>query len=154
MGLEDDEEGWAVYLERLRQLALDPAEQERLGFGAMSRGWAIGTSGWRRAVAKDHAALALTPGLAAAEAKALREARWQECRDALLAETKKTEADLREATFSAPWKIELAARVRKASAASAAWLAENLVMGKADSVRSYLSRHSLAQHNIDPRFSA
>lgn len=105
-------------------------------------------------MAKDHAALALTPGLAAAEAKALREARWQACLDALLAETKKTEADLREATFSAPWKIEIASQVRRNSAASAAWLAEKLFMGKADSVRSYLSRHSIAQRNTNPQYSA
>jgi len=31
MGLRDDAEGWSEYVERLRQLALSPEEQERLG---------------------------------------------------------------------------------------------------------------------------
>lgn len=154
MGLRDDKEGWAEYLERLRQLALDPAEQDRLGFGAMSRGWAIGTAGWRQAVAKDQAALAVSPGLAAAEAKVLREARWQACVDSLLADTKRTNDDLRAAALSAHWKIELASRVRRLSGASAAWLAEKLVMGKAESVRSYLSRYSINKRKINPQFSA
>lgn len=42
MGLADDPDEWASYLDRLRQIAISPEELERLGFGAMSKGWAIG----------------------------------------------------------------------------------------------------------------
>lgn len=144
MSLDDDPEGWASYVERLRQLSLDPAEQDRLGFAAMSRGWAIGTNAWREAVAKDHTALAFTPGLAAAEARVLREARWQACLDAMLAEAGRKPEELREAIRSAPWKLELASKVRENSGASAVWLGDVMHLGKSSSVRSLLSRHHRA----------
>lgn len=140
MGLRDEAAGWAVYLERLRELSLSLAEQKRLGFGEMSRGWAIGTHAWRKAVAKDHSALALAPGLGAAEARALREARWQKSLDAALAKAGHTLEETRLAKRSAPWKLDLALKIRGESGASAAWLGEALGLGSAGSVRSLLSR--------------
>lgn len=62
-GLEDSSEGWCEYVAQLQELAMNPAEQERRGFGEMSRGWAIGTAGWRKALAKTYSQLALHPGL-------------------------------------------------------------------------------------------
>jgi REP element-mobilizing transposase RayT len=151
MSLSDTPDGWASYLERLRQLALDPAEQERLGFGAMSRGWAIGTDAWKKAVAKDHAALAISPGLAAADVRALREAKWQECLDMTLATAGRTIEEMRGARRSAPWKVGLAVSIRDSCGASAAWLGEVMHLGKSDSVRSLLSR---CRNGINQRFSA
>lgn len=143
MGLRDDAEGWAAYLERLRELALSPEEQERAGFGAMSRGWAIGTHAWRKAVAKDHAELALAPGLGALEARAIREARWQAALDAALTESGRTRGEALLEKRSAGWKLDIAIKTRDASGASAAWLGEALNLGSAESVRSLLSRRRL-----------
>lgn len=144
MGLTCDADGWATYVDRLRQLALDPEEQDRLGFGAMSRGWAIGTSAWKKAVAKDHAALKFTPGLAAEDARSLREARWEACRDAVLAQAKRSQDELRNEFHSAPWKLELALQIRAESGASLRWLGQELHLGNPESVRSLLSRHRKA----------
>lgn len=144
MGLADEAEGWVDYVERLRQLALDPAEQDRLGFGAMSRGWAIGTDAWRKAVARDHAHLAINPGLGAAEARALREAAWTARLEELLREAKQSRETAAEATKSAPWKVALALRLRRETGASIAWMAKILAMGRPDSVRGYLSKHRSA----------
>jgi hypothetical protein len=144
MKLEDDKVGWAEYLERLRQLAPDLAEQERLGFATMSRGWAIGTQGWRRAVAKDHAHLALNPGLGATEARALREAAWMARLETLLAEAKRTLADAEAAPKSESWKVELAAKLRQDSGAPIAWIARTLHMGSPNAVRGYLSKRNAA----------
>lgn len=146
MGLADDTEGWSAYLERLRQLALDPAKQDALGFAAMSRGWAIGSDSWRKAVASDHAHLAIQPGLAAAEARALREQSWTACLARLLVQAKRykakrTDADAQRDAKSAPWKIALAARLRAESGASIIWIAASLHMGNPNAVRGYLSRH-------------
>ncbi len=140
MKLEADAAGWEEYLQRLRQLALDPEEQERLGFAAMSRGWAIGTQGWRQAVARDHAHLATNPGLGAAEARSLREAAWAARLQSLLSESGKSAGDMAAAAKSAPWKIELAARLRRESGAAIAWMATALQMGSPDAVRGYLSK--------------
>jgi putative transposase len=138
-GLSDDPDGWAGYARRLARLAADEEEQARLGFTTMSRGWAIGTAGWSKAVAKDLAALALSPGLSAEEARAVREGKWQAALERALAAAGKGEADLRKDRRSAPWKVDLALELRDGSGASAAWLAEALCMGSPGSVRSRLS---------------
>lgn len=140
MGLDDGKDGWASYQEGLRVLALDPAEQERAGFGAMSRGWAIGTHGWKQAVARDHAHLALNPGLGAAEARALREAAWDARLEELLHEAQRTREEAEQAALSALWKVELAARLRKETGAAITWLASALSMGSPNSVRVYLAK--------------
>lgn len=139
MGLSDDGDGWSTYVERLRRLGLDPAEQERLGFGEMAHGWTIGTEGWRKAVAKDHAQLALHAGLAASEARVLREARWSERLEQLLAETGRTEDEMRREAKSASWKIALAVRLRSEVGAAVKWIAAALHMGSPNAVRGYLS---------------
>ncbi len=145
MGLRDDAEGWSAYLERLRQLALDPEEQDRLGFGAMSRGWAIGTDAWRKAVASDHAHLALNPGLGATEARALREAVWTARLEALLADAKQSRETAAREAKSAAWKVSLASRLRKETGASIVWMSQELSMGSPDAVRVYLSKHKVNQ---------
>ncbi|MBC8009209.1 MAG: transposase [Burkholderiales bacterium] len=142
MGLADEEAGWSVYWERLHQLALDPAEQDRLGFAAMSRGWAIGSDNWRKAVASDHAHLAIHPGLAAAEARALREQNWTACLARLLVEAGRTDEDAKSAAKSAPWKVALAARLRAEAGASITWISASLHMGNPNAVRGYLSKAS------------
>ena len=129
-------------MEKLRVLALDPVEQERLGFASISRGWAIGTQGWRQAVAKDHAHLAINPGLGAAEARALREARWEARLQELLHEQKRTEDDTKKALKSAAWEVALAAQLRKETGAAIVWLAGRLHLGSANSLRAYLSLYN------------
>ncbi len=137
-----DTEGWSIYLDRLRQLALNPGEQDRLGFGAMSRGWAIGTKVWRNALANDHAQLALNPELAAAEARKVREARWTDKLNQLLSSEKRTLNEALESAKSAEWKIALALKLRQETGASVTWLANALHLGKASSARNYLSKVS------------
>jgi hypothetical protein len=52
------------------------AGQKRQGLDGLSRGWAVGTHGWRQAIAKDHAHLSMAGGLERESAKALNEASW------------------------------------------------------------------------------
>jgi REP element-mobilizing transposase RayT len=153
-GLTDNAEGWATYLGRLQDLVTDKEEQDRLGWASMSRGWAIGTQGWRRAVARDHAEKALNPGLGAADARALREARWAERLEGLLNEAGQSLATAAQARKSAPWKVEIAARVRQETGAAIVWLAETLSMGKPSAVRSYLSRVKSGRVTINQQTSA
>ena len=94
-------------------LAGDPAEQERRGSARLSQGWAIGTAGWRKAVAQDHADLALHPGIEAGELQELREARWAGALAKALTAVSKSTADLGQAPKGAAWKIELADGLRR-----------------------------------------
>lgn len=154
LGLKDNPDGWAAYIDQLRGLAGDSAAQERDGFSTMSKGWAIGTSGWKRSMAKSHAEAALSPGLSTAEARMFREAKWNEQLDALMSRAGKGERDLAESRNSAPWKVEMAHRLRHQSGAAVVWIARALKMGKPDSVRHYLSVYSREKRELDSQNSA
>jgi hypothetical protein len=140
-GLADDTAGWAAYLTRLHELATDEAEQTRLGFGEMCRGWAIGTDGWRRAVAKTLNERSLV-GLAQEEARAVREARWHAVLDDGLRENAKNKADLTPLNSrqrDEPWRFQLALKLRE-SGATNPWIAQVLGYPSANSLRVRLNR--------------
>ena len=75
-GWSDNAAGWKAYESYLTKLAADEAQWEREEVVGLSKGWAIGSAGWRRAIAKDHAALALNPGMERAEIEEIRQATW------------------------------------------------------------------------------
>jgi len=140
-GVADDTAGWAAYLLRLQELAADEAEQKRLGFGEMCKGWAIGTEGWRRTIAKSLNERSVV-GLAREEAKAMREDGWQAVLDEGLRTVAKTRADLvplRSRQRDEPWRLQLAITLR-AAGAPFAWLAEVLGYASANSLKVRMSR--------------
>lgn len=138
-GLTDSAAGWASYVQELQALAGDTAEQERRGFKAMSKGWAIGTRGWRQALIKDHAQRALDPGLERAELREFREARWEEVlTEALRVAGRKIE-EAAKAPKRAEWKLA-AMRALRAEGVPYKWITEKLNMGKPDVLRVYVSR--------------
>lgn len=138
-GWTDSPEGLRSYLGYLTALAGDEAEQKRRGLEGLSMGWAIGTQGWKRAVAKDHAQRALSPGVEAGELSELKSAHWMQVLNEELLRLGKGLEDAVETNRGATWKIEAAARLRSAGAPYA-WITEKLHMGKVSSVRSYLSQ--------------
>lgn len=138
-GLEDTATGMSAYVRYLMKLAESEAEQQRLGLRELSVGWAIGSEGWRRAIAKDHVQRALQPGLEAAELRGLKEAHWRQELEEGLRQCGKTREELGNDICGAPWKIGMAARLRNAGAPYA-WITAELRMGKASSVRTYLSK--------------
>jgi REP element-mobilizing transposase RayT len=140
-GLPDEAQSWLRYVEHLRALAADAAEQKRLGFDQFSRGWAIGTAGWKRSLAKELRNKSLI-GLAHAESLALREARWLALLDECLACAGKTEADLKPLSSTKctqPWCINIADKLH-AAGAPYAWLAKKLCIPKPNSLRVKLFR--------------
>lgn len=140
LNLDDDGEGWAKYESHLLTLAHDPEEQRRCGFEGMSTGWAIGTEGWRKAVAKDHSHQALNPGLASAELSILRQARWSDALERILRETGYTLAEAQADAKGSERKLLVASRLRREVGASIAWIASQLCMGDPAGMRSRLHK--------------
>lgn len=138
-GLKDSPSGVRSYAEYLTDLARDEAEQKRLGLEALSVGWAIGTQGWKRAVAKDHAQRALSPGVEAGELMDLKKAHWAQVLERELTRLGKSREDAAAEICGAPWKISVAQLLRL-EGAPYAWITEELHMGRASSVRAYLSQ--------------
>jgi putative transposase len=139
LGWEDGPKGWSSYIDYLIALAGDRGAQEVQQFGEMSRGWAIGTAGWRKAVAKDHAHLALSVGVRHDELRELKEARQAAVLESALREAGKGADDVAGDPKGAPWKIAVAARLRAEAGAPHSWIASELNMGSPSSVRVYLS---------------
>ena len=139
-GLTDSVAGWRAYIAYLTELAGSEAEQKRLGLENLSAGWAIGSQGWKRAMAKDHAQRALSPGVEAGELKELKQAHWTQVLDAELKKWGKTRAEALEDIRGAKWKIAVTMRLRR-EGAPYAWITAELSMGKPGSVRTYLSQY-------------
>ena len=135
--LNDNDDGWARYAERLAQIA--GTADRRRDHDELCRGWAIGTSGWRRAIARDHQHMALQPGVARNEIAELKHARWATALEKALASSGHSAESLRTERKGAPWKRQLAIQLRGEAGASHAWLAENLHMGCANSVRAWIN---------------
>uniref|UniRef100_UPI0040491FA8 transposase n=1 Tax=Cephaloticoccus sp. TaxID=1985742 RepID=UPI0040491FA8 len=139
-GLQDTPKGINDYLTSLLELATDEAEQKRLGLESLSSGWAIGTDGWRQAIAKDHANKALDPGLESNEIADLKSALWTQTFESEMHRLDKTPADAKSSSLRVQWKLSMAQRLREVGAPYA-WIAEHLHMGKPSSVRVYLCQH-------------
>ncbi len=138
-GFPDAASSWARYVEHLQALAGNAAEQKRLGFNQFSRGWAIGTAGWRRSLAKELRNKSLI-GLAHEESLALREARWLFLLDDCLAAEGKSHAELMLLDeCSQPWRLAIADKLH-AAGAPYAWLAKTLGFPNPNSLRVKLFR--------------
>jgi putative transposase len=128
------------YEESLIELGRDETRWESLGLKNLSVGWAIGTAGWRQALAKEFRQLALEPGRELAEVRELRERAWEDAVQSALLAAKRTEADLATKPFRQPWKLAIAASVRSQGGAPWAWLAKRLQLGTPVALRSYHCR--------------
>ncbi len=148
-GWSDNARGLAAYEKHLAELAASEQSQKDAGIegGRLSRGWAIGTHGWRQALARDYAQKALSVGMERKEMVEMREARWRQWLDKALKASGKSEADLITRPRSKPWKIRWAARLRAEEGASIVWMSRVLHLGKPASLSSYLSRLNHAKKN-------
>jgi REP element-mobilizing transposase RayT len=140
LGWEDNAQGWGRYLTYLSELASDPAEQARQGFDELSKGWAIGTLGWKRAIARENSHLRLEAGLLREERRELKEAGWRTALQDALRAAGRTESDLVAEPKTAPWKIGLAAQLREQVAAPYSWLVVAMGLGHQATLRSSVWR--------------
>ena len=137
--LEDTAEGWRDYLRYLEQLANDKKDQRAQDFESMNCGWAIGTHGWRVALAKDYARRPIPQVADAAAVAELKRLQWEGALEAALRREGRPQTDLAAHRKGAPWKIDLAAELRRTTTATNSWIAAELHMGAPSSVRQYLS---------------
>lgn len=137
-GCANQSKPWLAYLAYLVAIAKGDSRDERMVRGGFSRDWAIGTAAWRKALAREHAHLALAPELAQSEVKELQSERWERALESALQESGQSPAELGSAPKSAPWKRALARKLRDTAAPPYRWLAAKLCMGQPSSVRAYV----------------
>jgi REP element-mobilizing transposase RayT len=140
-GPEGANADWPRYLDHLRELADNLAEQERLGWKGFSRGWALGSRAWKASLIKDYGAHALDPGLDREDLQQLKTERWESALETALQALGKSREELRDASKQAKWKYRLACQLKAQHGVSGKWMAEHMEFKNANSLRSLLSRH-------------
>lgn len=138
--LKDTPAGWRSYEDYLAVLAADTEEQKRRGFDKMCQGWAMGSQEWKNKIAAEHVDHLAALRLGGPEIGELKEAVWTRSLETLLTAMAKTRVDAANDRFGAPWKIELAEKLRLTTTATNAWIARELSMGSSSSVSVYLSQ--------------
>jgi len=128
-GLRDTPAGRRKYRDYLQWLSEDDSQQKALRFESMSRGWVIGTKGFRKELIKENRKMAALRELGDDEAAEAREAAWQETLQELLGKLGRNRRDLRRDGKFAEWKVAVAAAMKQRSTVTNRWLSENLAMG-------------------------
>jgi ribonucleotide monophosphatase NagD (HAD superfamily) len=98
-------------------------------FDRMSRGWIVGSTDFKVAMALEHRRAAAALALGDRDAQEAREALRRELLDRLLKEAKRTRKDLHRSAKMADWKVALAAAMKERTTVTNRWLAEELHMG-------------------------
>lgn len=141
--LADTLAGRAKYLEYLTELGRDPEMREQQRFGQVSGDWAVGTTGWRRALAQRHAEMAIVPGLESKELREIGQARWQEELNRVIVEWSFSPPDDVSEVGSPAWKVAVAAELRRRVAAPYRWIADALSIDRPASLRMQVHRRLL-----------
>jgi putative transposase len=154
--LADTAAGWRSYAGYLAALAAEEAKLKEARFSRLSRGWSVGSEGFKQALTRDLSAvakdLARAHLLGTGAVHDWRERQWEQ-KLQRAAGTLRIDLAKLPARHSAPEKVRLAAVMKAASPVSNGWLAKRLDMGQPASVSQYVRRFQLARlGDADARF--
>ncbi|PTY04901.1 transposase [Opitutaceae bacterium EW11] len=144
-GLANTSAGWRSYGQYLSWLAAADAEQKRLRFEAMSRGWVIGSADFRRDMAASARAKLGSPQHARAETRDAKHALWESLCSRMLERLGKKYDEAKKEKKSAAWKIAVAAQMKSCCTVKNPWLADRLHMGDPDGVSRYVGELAKGQ---------
>lgn len=128
-GLTDSPAGWRSYADYLAWQAEEGPVGKSKAYVNLSRGWALGTAGFKATLRADHAQAADARAWTQEGARELREARWSELLQRGLGVAGKTLAQAATEPKSAAWKLAVAAWMKTRTQAGNAWLSRHLHLG-------------------------
>jgi REP element-mobilizing transposase RayT len=140
-GWQDNVRGIAAYHEYLKGIGADEKLQKQQGIEGLSRGWAIGTQGWKQAMAREYSHKACSRGMEKQRMAQIREAHRQKLLEEELTKVGKSTAEPDSRILCPEWKLEMALVLQSGGGIPIRWIAEKLTMGKPDALRSSLSRY-------------
>jgi len=138
-GLADTVAGRKSYCDYLAWLAEDEPTRKRQGFETMSKGWALGSAGFVRAMVAERRELTARGPQLSSQLQAVREACWSEALAAELHRIGRSFEDLQAAGKSSQWKLQVAMVLRRSTTVTNRWLGEHLHLGGRDYVSRRLS---------------
>jgi REP element-mobilizing transposase RayT len=147
-GLPDNPAGWARYAAYLDWQVSDGPAGKSKAYVNLSRGWAMGGQDFKAALVKDHAMVVQTRAWEQIGAKEVRRLQWETALQKALRATEQTEAALKAAAKSAPWKLALAAWLKAKTQASNGWLARRLSLGAPAALSRNLTHY---RRSLQPR---
>jgi len=147
-GLKDTSQAIKKYLRYLEFLATDDAEQKRMLFEQMSKGWCFGSKEFKENTLKKRKKRAAEldtmrfEGMETSEIADLRESYW-ECCLINLASGANINLEQLPSKKSSPEKVLLAAGMKQTTSVSNGWLSERLDMGQPASVSQFVRRFGM-----------
>jgi REP element-mobilizing transposase RayT len=127
--LTDSPAGWRSYANYLDWQAEKGPVGRSKAYVSLSRGWALGTAGFKATLRADHAVAADARAWTREGALELREAQWADLLQRGLAALGKTAEDAAGDRKSAEWKLAVAAWMKTRTQAGNAWLSQRLHLG-------------------------
>jgi len=125
----------------LRDIGANEQEQKKAGLAKLSRGWALGTHGWKQALAREYGQKTFRESLEKEEIEENKQLHWENALAAALQEAGRKPGELDTKPRRKHWKLEIAGKLRKQAGAPIVWIAEKLRLGKPTTTRFYLHVH-------------
>lgn len=139
--LADTATGRKKYGEYLAWLAENEPARKQLKFERMSKGWALGSVAFKKALVADHKQLLADTGRKEMAVREAKEMAWADALGKAMRIMGKSEADAQKEPKSAAWKIAIAGQMKAKSTVTNVWLARELNMGTPEGVSRYVSEH-------------
>ncbi len=133
-GLSDTAYGRGKYEEYLDWVGSDEGARKDLKFDRMSRGWALGTKEFKRAVVDAEKRRKADVFLGEKDYAEVRELLWEEQLEKCLRVLGKGVADAESDLKSADWKVAVAGLLKKRHLCANGWISARLNMGAASAV--------------------
>ncbi len=136
--LKDTPAGRSKYSEYLAWLSEDAPRQKEMLFEKMSKGWALASKDFKRAILKESKSERAEVERGAATDREQKELVWEDFLQRCLKELGKTPSDALQDPKSAAWKIAICVCMRSRSLCSNGWLSRSLNMGTDSGVSRYV----------------
>lgn len=143
-GLQDNAAGWASYRDYLAWQAEEGPAGKSKAYASLSKGWVLGSAGFKAALIKDHNLAADARAWENQGAREIREQAWEALRGSALKALDRSEDELGSAAISAPWKVAIAVLLKERTQTSNSWLARRLKMGRPKYVSHLVTKMQLA----------
>jgi hypothetical protein len=147
--LADTAAGRRTYAEFLAWQAVDGPAGRNKAYVSLSKGWALGTQGFKSALVKDHALAADVRAWETAGAREIREQQWAESLAKCLHKAGRTLESARSERKSAPWKVAVAVEMKRTTQVKNGWIAERLNMGSGVAVSQYVGQWRRARGEMN-----
>ena len=152
--IEDKAAGWREYLELLRQSHTTDSEKIQKRRKRLSRGWCIGSRGYKKALVKDLKESRPLMHLEAREVQEHNELGWETTLEQCLRTLKKKKSDIERDRKSAEWKLAIALLLKERTSARNGWIAGRLNMGEFNSLSHNVSIFRREQKKISKYYKA